>query len=75
MLDCAEEAGADFTIGRKPQAVAMATKRFRDRSNNPDLALALADGPAFGGFGFVFGSNRNERNKNTASSTGNRLRA
>src|SRR5436305_5738096 len=57
----AEETGADFTIGGEPQAIAMSTKRFRDGSNNPNLAFALTDGPAFGGLGFVFGSNRNQR--------------
>ena len=47
MFGDAEEAGANFAVGGKANAVAVAAEWFADWSDNPDLAAAIGETPPF----------------------------
>ena len=46
MLGNAEKAGADFSIGRQPQPVAMAAKGLADGRDDAEFATPIGKGPA-----------------------------
>src|SRR4051812_32459629 len=60
MLGDTEEASPDLPIGRQPQPIAMTTKRFAHRGNDPQFATTIGERPAFGRLGRI---RRRERTK------------
>ena len=60
VFDGAEKAGADFAVGSQAKAVAVPAKRFGDGSDDANLGWAAVQPPAFGGFGWIGGSDRLE---------------